>query len=314
MKIVFDTHNPICETRNMKVKTINLTICKKFDEWLASITDAAVAEKVKAGTVCTGGAIASMLLREPVNDFDFYFRDLATTKAVAEYYAGRMAEPGRNDSVKPCTIHVETKENRVRIVIKSAGVAGETSTPYQYFESRPPEASEEYANKVLEAKSEKEAKPDYRPVFMSDNAISLSGDVQLVIRFYGTPEEIHENYDFVHATNYWTSWDRKVVLRTDALECLLTKELHYLGSKYPICSLIRARKFIQREWTINAGQYLKMAMQIHDLDLNNIEILQEQLMGMDVAYFTQILELLKLADPAKINSAYLIEIIDRVFA
>ena len=298
----------------MKTKTINLTICKKFDEWVASITDLAVAEKVKAGTICTGGAIASMLLREPVNDFDFYFKDLATTKAVAEYYVSKMARPDKGDGSKEkAALYVKTTEDRVRIVIKSAGVLGETEKAYQYFESRPPEASEEYVNNVLAAKADKEAKPDYRPVFMSDNAISLSGDVQLVIRFYGEPDKIHENYDYQHATNYWTSWERSITLRTAALECLLTKELRYIGSKYPICSLIRARKFIQRDWTINAGQLLKISMQIHDLDLNNIEILQEQLAGMDLAYFSQVLELLKLADPAKINSAYLIEIIDRIF-
>jgi hypothetical protein len=298
----------------MKTKTINLTICKKFDEWLASISDESLREILNKGTICTGGAIASMLLRDPVNDFDFYFKDLATTKAVAEYYVSRMAEPTREGVPNPVSICVETTESRVRIKIKSAGVAGETDKPYQYFESRPPEASEEYVNEVLKAKTEKEEKPDFRPVFMSDNAISLSGGVQLVIRFFGEPDQIHENYDFVHATNYWTSWERKITLRTDALECLLTKELRYLGSKYPICSLIRARKFIQREWTINAGQYLKMALQIHDLDLNNIEVLQEQLVGVDVAYFHQILELLRASDLAKINSAYLIEIIDRVFA
>lgn len=297
----------------MKTKTINLIICKKFDEWLASIADENTRKLVEKNTVCTGGAIASMLLREPVNDFDFYFKDFATTKAVAEYYITRIAPPQRDGCAESCKMFVETTEGRVRIRIKSAGVAGENQPAYQYFEGRPPEASEEYANEVLKAKAEKEEKPDFRPLFMSDNAISLSGDVQLVIRFFGDPDQIHENYDFVHATNYWTSWERKVTLRTDALECLLTKEIRYRGSKYPICSLIRARKFIQREWTINAGQYLKMAMQIHDLDLSNIEVLQEQLVGMDVAYFQQILELLKLADPAKINSAYLIEIIDRIF-
>ena len=299
----------------MKTKTINLIICQKFDEWLASIADELVRKLVQEGTVCTGGAIASMLLREPVNDFDFYFKDLVTAKAVAEYYVAQFTSAGLPASGKtePVTMRVETKEDRVRIIIKSAGVAGGQNATYEYFESRPPEASEEYADKVLAAKAQKEEKPDYRPVFFSDNAISLSGDVQLVIRFYGMPDQIHENYDFVHATNYWTSWERKVTLRADALECLLTKELRYLGSKYPICSLIRARKFIQREWTINAGQYLKMAMQIHDLDLHNIEVLKEQLIGMDVAYFAQILDCLKDVDPAKINSAYLIEIIDRVF-
>ena len=87
-----------------------------------------------------------------------------------------------------------------------------------------------------------------------------------------------------------------------------------MGSKYPLCSLVRSRKFIQREWTINAGQYLKMAMQIHDLDPHNFDVLKEQLVGMDMAYFQQVLELIKDKDPAKLNTAYLIEIIDRIFA
>jgi len=300
----------------MKTKTANLMICKKFDEWIATITDPAVKEKVEKGSILTGGAIASMLLRESVNDFDFYFKDQDTAKAVAEYYVAVFNQnPPPRSNVKPVTITVETSSDRVRIVIKSAGIAGESqqATTYEYFEGRPPEASEDYATKVIEAKEQAEEKPDYRPVFLSDNAITLSGHVQLVIRFFGTPDQIHENYDFVHATNYWTSWDRKISLKAEALECLLTKELRYTGSKYPICSLIRARKFIQREWTINAGQYLKIAFQINALNLKDFDVLREQLIGMDVAYFMQVLALLKEKDPSKVNTAYLVEIIDRIF-
>lgn len=323
----------------MKVKTINLTVTKKFDAWVESIKDETVRKLVKKNSVLTGGAIASMLLQEPVNDFDFYFRDFETTKAVAEYYVRQFKEnpPPKFKSGDGLDIFVKVMDpiipirdpgeigtigesepkpepKRVRIYIKSAGVANEDDPQsYQFFESQPPEAAEEYASKVIDAKKELEEKPDYRPVFLSDNAISLSGDVQIVIRFYGTPEQIHENYDYVHATNYWTSWDRKVTLRTEALECLLTRELRYIGSKYPICSLIRARKFIQRDWSINAGQYLKIAMQINELDLKNYEVLREQLVGMDVAYFCQVLALLKEKDPNKINTAYLIEVIDRIF-
>lgn len=313
----------------MKVKTINAVINKKFDEWAGSITDDEVRELVKKNSILTGGSIASMLLCEAVNDFDFYFKDFETTKAVANYYVERFKinpPPSFADKTahpKGVEIFVEEidppvpecKEGkRVRIVVKSSGAANEVDpNSYAYFESRPPEAAGEYAEKVLSVKKDKEEKPDYRPVFLSDNAISLSGDVQLVIRFYGTPEQIHDNYDYVHATNFWTSWDRKVTLQVDALECLLTKELRYIGSKYPICSLIRARKFIQREWTINAGQYLKIAMQISELDLTDFDVFREQLVGMDVAYFMQVMELLKEKDPTKINAAYLVEIIDRIF-
>lgn len=75
-----------------------------------------------------------------------------------------------------------------------------------------------------------------------------------MVRFHGDPAEIHENYDFVHCTNYWTSWERRVTLNQQALECIMTKELRYIGSKYPVASVFRVRKFIERGWTIGAGQ------------------------------------------------------------
>lgn len=303
----------------MKTKTIQKVINKKFDDWMASIDDLAVREKIENGAILTGGAIASMLLQQPVNDFDFYFKDKETAKAAAEYYVRKFNEKNivAHGATNPVTIEVRETQDRVKIFIRSAGIAGEgKDIPlYQYFESRPPEDAEEFVEKTLEAKKESkdEEKPDFRPVFMSGNAVSLAGGIQMVIRFYGTPDQIHENYDFAHATNYWTSWERKVTLRTEALECLLTKELRYIGSKYPICSLVRARKFIQRDFTINAGQFLKISLQIHELNLKDFAVLEEQLVGMDVAYFAQVLAAVKDKDPTLINAAYLCEIIDRIF-
>ncbi len=148
---------------------------------------------------------------------------------------------------------------------------------------------------------------------MSTNAITLSHKVQVVLRFYGEPEEIHKNYDFVHCTNYWSSWDGKLTLHQPSLESLLAKELRYVGSKYPICSLFRLRKFIQRGWTVNAGQILKIAFQVSELNLSDFTVLEDQLTGVDVAYFVQIIDKLKDKDPEKVNAAYLVEIIDRMF-
>ena len=94
---------------------------------------------------------------------------------------------------------------------------------------------------------------------------------------------------------------------------MLAKELRYVGSKYPICSVIRLRKFIKRGWTVNAGQILKMMMQISELDLKDHKVLQDQLTGVDAAYFCQLVSMVKENDPEKVNSAYLVEIIDRMF-
>lgn len=313
----------------MKAKTIKAALRKKVDEWLTSIEDETVRALAAGNTIVTGGCIASMLLGEKVNDFDVYFRDYATTHAVASYYLARFKPVTRKGI--PCAMFLDTTDGRIRIVIKSAGIASETGAqkPYEYFEARPEGESAGYVGEVMgdpgeiqdtyeqaedaALAAEDDGKPKYRPVFMSTNAITLSHRVQIVNRFYGKPDEIHENYDYVHCTNYWASWDGDLVLRQPALEALLARELRYVGSKYPICSLIRLRKFIARGWSVNAGQILKMCMQISELDLKDMNVLQDQLTGVDAAYFCEIIAKLKEKDPEKVNAAYLVEIIDRMF-
>lgn len=337
----------------MKAKTIKAVLRKKIDDWLESIEDEYVRELCKEHTIVTGGSIASMLLREPVNDFDIYFRNKETVKAVANYYVNKFNNTSttthkggfKNVGV---TVQDEADENdfigspsesRIKIVVKSAGVASEEGADdYAYFETRPEGEAGGYLDEVIGAEglddaqgidpedylekaivnSESEESGEegrYRPVFLSSNAITLSDKVQLVIRFYGDPDVIHENYDFVHCTSYWTSNDNKLVLRPGALEALLTRELRYIGSKYPLASVIRTRKFINRGWTINAGQYLKMIMQLNDMDLTDIKVLEDQLVGVDAAYFNQMVSILKneTEEGQNIDQAYLTEIINRMF-
>lgn len=177
----------------------------------------------------------------------------------------------------------------------------------------PGEIQEEFEE--LEAAVQEAAEAEtvkYRPVFLSTNAITLSNKVQIITRFFGKPEEIHANYDFVHCTNYWT-FSEGVVLNMPALESLMARELRYVGSLYPVCSIIRLRKFIRRGWTVNAGQMLKIMLQISTLDLTNPEVLRDQLTGVDAAYFAEVMAKAKEKDPERINQAYLIEIIDRMF-
>ncbi len=58
---------------------------------------------------------------------------------------------------------------------------------------------------------------------------------------------------------------------------------------------------------------LKMMLQVSELDLTNHDILQDQLTGVDAAYFVQLVSKLREKDPDKVNAAYLVEIIDRMF-
>lgn len=304
----------------MKAKTIKSVLSRKFKAFVDSIDDPEIKNLVKENTIITGGAIASMLLGEKVNDYDMYFRTRDAASKIANYYLNKFKENPPTKfkwDGKPLPMWVETLEDRVKIVVKSAGVASADGTDdYRYFEGVPdPDRTEvgEYVEEALEVVNQDKNDNSFRPIFLTSNAITLSDKVQLVTRFFGDPAEIHENYDFVHCTNYWTSWDRDLVLRPEALESLLARELKYVGSKYPLCSFIRTRKFIQRGWTINAGQYLKMGMQLSQLDLNDLGTLEDQLVGVDFAYFIEIINLLKAKNDERVDTAYLVELVDRIF-
>ena len=326
----------------MKTKTIKAVLRKKVDNWIESITDKEVADIAKKNVVITGGSIVSMLMREPVNDFDIYFRTIEAASKVANYYVKIFNENSKvlhkgTGEVHP--IYVENKDGRIKIIVKSAGVAKEGGTDeYQYFEGQQDMTTQSYVDALMppaeleepsyEGNLEKADEvagetiddgPPYRPVFLSSNAITLSNRIQLIMRFIGEPEEIHKYYDFIHCTCYWKSWDSELVLPPAALEAIITKELRYSGSLYPLCSIIRLRKFIARGWTVNAGQILKMCMQVSQLDLTKIDVLEDQLTGVDAFYFLQIIEQLrkKQADEGttgqSIDGSYIMTIIDRLF-
>lgn len=301
----------------MKKKTIEKNIIEKFNEFLGTITDESVKKLVKNNSLISGGCIASMLLKEKVNDYDIYFTNKETVLAVAEYYVKKY------DSIA-----------------KVVDVDSLTSPDLEFFAERGLREKGRigiWGGRVITNKKGVEAEEDveivnendianisekkYEPLYFSPNAISLTDKIQIILRFYGSPEEIHTNYDYIHCTNYWLSKDESLYLNQPALEAILAKELIYTGSKYPIASVIRTRKFLKRGWTINAGMYLKMCFQISKLDLEDISVLEDQLVGVDVAYFITLIEALKNAQeahkndaqPFKINFGYLTELINKIF-
>ena len=311
-------------------------ICKileqKHEDFLKSIDDDEVRSAINKHSIITGGSIVSLLLNEPVKDYDYYFDDKDTVLLVAKYYVKKFNELHKDKTyLTTTTLHepqVQDLGERVRIVVPSAGIASENKTdPYQYFEAQPDEQAQNFVEQATSVADEtsatgidkikEETKLKYRPVFMSSNAITLSDKVQLVIRFFGNAEEIHKNYDFAHCTNYWLSSDKKLYLNLNALESILSKTLQYQGSLYPLCSVIRTRKFLKNGWSINAGQYLKMCFQISELNLKDITVLEEQLTGVDAAYFHQVIDYCKQRQEEdkefKVTAPYLVSIVDKIF-
>ena len=314
----------------MKRKTINAKIKSKIEDWIESVEDKDLRTLLKRDTIVTGGCIASMFLNEDVNDYDVYFRTIETTYKVCEYYSNKMNERISKEVVPQIVIrnseinHIsysakelveldsvidynpilgEDLKYRVRAFINSDGIVKDES--YN-------------ADSEFEGESSTEDKKDsnkYYPVYISSNAITLSHKIQIVIRFYGEPSIIHDNYDFIHCTNYWT-FDDGLVTNIEALECLLSKELRYFGSRYPLASILRTKKFINRGWSVNAGQYIKMVFQLNEMDLSNIEVLEEQLTGVDIAYMHGLIEAIKnkVGEDENFNlNSYFLKVVEQIF-
>lgn len=314
----------------MKSRTIKRIIRSKLDKWIESIEDPRVREVVKRDVIVTGGSIASMLLREKVNDFDIYFKTKKAVTMVCDYYLKQLSnikiqaydkkkvesqdttdwEEGWDDQWSVFRQTFPEDEDRVKIWIP--GIAYWSESDNLLLE----EVEELDVFKTILGDVEpptKEEKKAYRVVYVTENAISLSDQIQLVVRFYGDVNEIHSNYDFVHATNYYDYKENKLDLKPEALESLLIKELRYVGSKYPLTSVIRTKKFIQRGWTVTAGTYLKILLQLNELNLKDPVVLQEQLIGVDIAYFTQLINAIRNVKEENLTYEYISTIIDKIF-
>ncbi|MGE6418000.1 hypothetical protein ACQKDY_09750 [Alteromonas macleodii] len=285
-----------------KPKTIKKVIQAKIDDWLESLPED-LAKKLRKKVVVSGGCITSMLKGEPINDFDFYLKDQSSALAVAEYYCELHGHDGITAKIEIAENIKGDVEDRVIIVVSSEGVAG----------SNPDEINEADEWQENSASEEKEEPTKYKPQFISRNAITLSGKVQLITRFYGEVEDIHRNFDFIHATCSYDSETGKLSLPQKALESILSQSLYYAGSLYPIASIFRVQKFTKRGWRVGAGELLKIMWQISEIDMTDHAVLTDQLTGVDAAYMQGLIAALEDVDMEEINSDYVVEIINRIF-
>lgn len=292
----------------MNSKNMKKSLNSKVKDWLKSIKDEKVKSVIEENLIITGGALVSLLTGEEVHDYDCYFRTKEAAETVAKYYVAKYNETHEK---KPALLKFDDQKNKFELYFDGVG--------RDVFEDEVEEDTRDVAG-FSDDEEEKEKEidnPKYRPVYLTNNAITLSDKIQIIIRFWGEVEEIHKNYDFAHCTCAWDMNTNTLSLPQKALECIINKELFYVGSKYPLCSIIRTRKYIERGYTINAGQYLKMCLQLNELDLTNIDVLQDQLVGVDSAYFMKVIDYVKEKQSEdenfKFDNSYLIGIINKIF-
>lgn len=330
------------------IPTIRKNIHKQITSWIKTIKDEDLARDLRNnGVMVTGGCITSQLLNEPVNDYDVYLTSPALAARVATYYISEFKDKTCNDislyemvededspqgSAECLVTDPASVTGRVFIKVKSSGIvraaddnAEEVPATAEQYSDNPEDdgATDEDTKSVAFFRyGRNDVKPfQFRPLVLTDNAITLSDDLQIIIRFAGPAEEIHKNFDFVHCTCYYLYNNLgygSLVLPPEAVQSILTRSLVYRGSLFPVASLFRLRKFIRRGWTINAGQVLKIAYQISKLNLDDVSTLREQLIGVDVVYMNNLIDKLQnnlAEDDTGYGSLgdYLYKLIDEIF-
>lgn len=318
----------------MQKKTISKRINTKVEEWIESITDLQLRKDVTDQVIVTGGCITSMFLQEEPNDYDIYFRTMEMTERVANYYVEKFQKQSKTRS----DISVIYRDENLNLS-NGVGTSSSSSMPYDVYDENFVDHVYLYIGSKGFVKADKknlikvpdngkqhieksnQSTKSFDPIFMSSNAITLENNIQLIVRFSGSPQIIHDNFDFAHTKLYWTK-EEGVVTNTLSLECIISRRLIYTGSRYPICSIMRSKKFLQRthddgkRWTMDVGQYLKMVVQSSKFDLKSPKVLTDQLCGVDTAYFSWVIE--ECSKPENllddvIDLSYLLEVINKVF-
>jgi hypothetical protein len=123
--------------------------------------------------------------------------------------------------------------------------------------------SKEDAIKVKEYyKTRKKADSEkFHVKLITENSINLSDKAQFIIKFTGEPKEVIDNFDWQHIKSHYQYPD-KLYLTDDVYKLIVEKDLVYTGSKYPLSSMLRTRKFIKKGWNVSTKTILNITLDI----------------------------------------------------
>lgn len=143
-------------------------------------------------------------------------------------------------------------------------------------------------NKFCESKSK-----DDITIFVTENAITINKKFQVITRFTGDPDDLVKNFDFLHTKCYYHYKTNKLDLPASSLVSILSKQLVFTNSAYPLCALFRIKKFMRRGWTISVGELTKISLRLSMMNLLDPKVLRDQLTGVDIAYLADLTRILK---------------------
>jgi hypothetical protein len=156
-----------------------------------------------------------------------------------------------------------------------------------------------------------------KAVYASDNALTykrVSGknkyEVQLITRFYGTPEEILNTFDFTIVQGCYDFQTESFVLAENFLPDIAKRVLRYSNnSRFPLCALIRTKKYQDRGYSLPNSTIISIAFALNRVDMSTYKGIKEQLLGVDTMFLVNFLE--SLDAEVELDDAKKMEFVER---
>lgn len=135
-------------------------------------------------------------------------------------------------------------------------------------------------------------------VFESENADSYESNgikFQVIKKVWGEPKDVIETFDFTIAKCAYDDAKDSFWMNQCFLQHLAQRVLVYCitPGSYPIASLWRMRKFIQRGFWMPAAEMIKLILRIRDVQIDNFGEMRDQIMGVDTVSMAPLLEALE---------------------
>lgn len=137
--------------------------------------------------------------------------------------------------------------------------------------------------------------------FSSNNAVSFENRNGVKIQAITNPElmgtspfEVFKNFDFTICMGAYDFVVDDFVISSEFLNDIAQKRLNFnTGTKYPICSLIRTKKYQEKGFVIDAKNMIVLALTIKELQIDTYEDVINQILGIDTFLMYQFTEFLK---------------------
>ncbi len=126
----------------------------------------------------------------------------------------------------------------------------------------------------------------FKPYYYSHKAATLLNPCtnqlyQIVCcDLYNTPEDIFKSFDFTLNMGAYDFKTEEFVLHPDFLLHNAQRKIHInKDTKYPIASLVRIQKYMERGYKMTASEWFRMAIILHQLNVDSWETFEDGLSG-----------------------------------